>query len=112
MRKQSASSAPANRPARSAKSTSDHKIDLSDIPESTDEELARATRVGRLAATRPAVIHDEAELERVSEEVNSLVTKGIKQHGLPPEEESLLALLTRLIEDYEQCHEPMNHVAP
>lgn len=46
-RKQSASSAPANRPPKSAKSTSDHKIDFRDIPESTDEELARARRVGR-----------------------------------------------------------------
>jgi uncharacterized protein (DUF4415 family) len=46
-RKQSALSARDKRPARSAKHTSDHKIDFSDIPESTDEELARATRVGR-----------------------------------------------------------------
>ena len=46
-RKQSASSAPAKRPARSAKSILNHKIDFSDIPESTDEELARARRVGR-----------------------------------------------------------------
>src|SRR6266849_594756 len=46
-RKQSASSAPAKRPPRSARHISDPKIDFSDIPESTDEELARATRVGR-----------------------------------------------------------------
>jgi hypothetical protein len=57
-----------------------------------------------LAATRPAVIDDDAELERLTEELNGLVTKGIKQAGLSPEEDKLLALLTRLIEDYEQEH--------
>jgi uncharacterized protein (DUF4415 family) len=46
-RQQSASSARAKRPARSAKHITDHEIDFSDIPESTGEELARATRVGR-----------------------------------------------------------------
>jgi hypothetical protein len=61
-----------------------------------------------LAATRPSVITDDAELERLTEEVNHLVTKGIKENQLSPEEEKLLALLTRLIEDYEQRHEPIN----
>jgi uncharacterized protein (DUF4415 family) len=46
-KKQFASSAPEKRRARSAKHTPDHKIDFSDIPESTDSELASATRVGR-----------------------------------------------------------------
>ena len=55
-----------------------------------------------LAATRPRVITDDAELERLTEEVNRLVTKGIKEDSLSPEEEKLLGLLTRLIEDYEQ----------
>jgi len=58
-----------------------------------------------LAASRPAVITDDKELERLTEEVNRLVTKGINDDGLAPEEEKLLALLTRLIEDYEQKHE-------
>jgi hypothetical protein len=40
-----------------------------------------------LAATRPAVIADAAELERLTEEVNRLVTKGIKESVLSPEEE-------------------------
>ena len=61
-----------------------------------------------LAAARPAVISNDAELERLTEEVNCLVTKGIKEDGLSPEEDKLLALLTRLIEDYEQPHEPLN----
>lgn len=55
-----------------------------------------------LAATRPRVITDDSELERLTGEVNRLVTKGIKEERLSPEEEKLLGLLTRLIEDYEQ----------
>jgi hypothetical protein len=50
-----------------------------------------------LSATRPGVITDDAELERLTEEVNRLVTKGIKENRLSPEEEKLLALLTQLI---------------
>jgi hypothetical protein len=64
-----------------------------------------------LAAARPAVITDDKELERLTEEVNRLVTKGIKKDGLDPEEERLLALLTRLIEDYEQRHEPISQLS-
>src|SRR5947207_15469582 len=48
-RKQSASSARAKHPARSAKHIPDSEIDFSDVPESTDADLARATRVGRPA---------------------------------------------------------------
>ncbi len=58
-----------------------------------------------LAATLLGVITDDAELERLTEEVNRLVNKGSKQERLAPEEEKLLALLTRLIEDYEQRFE-------
>jgi len=65
-----------------------------------------------LAAIRPGVITDDAELERLTEEVNRLVTKGIKENRLSPEEEKLLTLLTRLIEDYEQRHEPLNDAVP
>ena len=46
-RKRSASSAPGRRAARSAKRILDSRIDFSDIPESTNEELRRAVRVGR-----------------------------------------------------------------
>ncbi len=50
-RKQFASSAPGKRAAKSGKhmpdSRPDSQIDFSDIPESTDEELQRARRVGR-----------------------------------------------------------------
>lgn len=46
-KRRSASSAHASRAAKSAVPTRDEKIDFSDIPESTDEELRRARRVGR-----------------------------------------------------------------
>lgn len=62
-----------------------------------------------LAATLPGVISDDVELERLTEEVNRLVTKGIKENRLSPEEEKLLALLTRLIEDYEQRQELLHN---
>ena len=38
---------PSKRAGRSAKHIPDSQIDFSDIPESTDEELKRARRVGR-----------------------------------------------------------------
>lgn len=62
-----------------------------------------------LAATRPAVITNDTELERLTDEVNRLMTKGIGEDGLAPEEEELLALLTRLIEDYEQKHQSLDN---
>lgn len=46
-KKRSASSARGKQAARNAKPISDRRIDFSDIPESTDEELKRARRVGR-----------------------------------------------------------------
>ncbi len=51
-----------------------------------------------LAATLPGVVSDDVELEHLTEEVNRLATKGIKENRLSPEEEKLPALLTRLIE--------------
>ena len=46
-RRRFASSARARRAAKSAKPMPDSRINFSDIPESTDEELRRARRVGR-----------------------------------------------------------------
>lgn len=46
-KKRSASSALGSRVAASGKHTSDRRIDFSDIPDSSDEELRRARRVGR-----------------------------------------------------------------
>jgi predicted DNA binding CopG/RHH family protein len=45
--KRFASSARARQAAKNAKPMPDHKINFSDIPESTDAELRRARRVGR-----------------------------------------------------------------
>ena len=45
--KRFASSARAGQAAKNAKPMPDHKINFSDIPESTDAELRRARRVGR-----------------------------------------------------------------
>lgn len=46
-KKQPASSARAKPAAKSARHMPDRQIDFSDVPESTDEELGRAKRVGR-----------------------------------------------------------------
>ena len=46
-KKQSVSSAQDLRAKKNAKHISDNRIDFSDVPESTDEELRSARRVGR-----------------------------------------------------------------
>lgn len=60
----------------------------------------------------PAVITNETELEKMTEEIDRLMTKGIKQGQLSPEEEKLLDLLATLVEDYEDEHYPMPEIAP
>ncbi len=52
-KKRSASSARGPRAGKSGKPIPDSQIDFSDIPESTDEELRRARRVGRPKTGRP-----------------------------------------------------------
>lgn len=46
-KKQSASLAPDKRRAKNVKHILDREIDFSDVPESTDDELTKAIRVGR-----------------------------------------------------------------
>lgn len=46
-KKQSASSARPRQRAKSVRHMPDSRLDLSDIPEATDEQLSRARRVGR-----------------------------------------------------------------
>ena len=65
-----------------------------------------------LMETLPSVISSEEELERLTEEVNRLMTKGIKQNELSPEEERLLELLAVLIETYEDEHYPIPELSP
>ena len=52
-----------------------------------------------LAQTLPAVIETEADNERMLEAVNQLMSKG--EDRLAPEEQTLLRLMVRLIEDFE-----------
>ena len=52
-KRRSESSAQGRRVAKSGKPIPDSQIDFSDIPESTEEELRRARRVGRPKAGRP-----------------------------------------------------------
>lgn len=65
-----------------------------------------------LMQTLPAVITNDDELERMSEEVNRLITKGIKKDKLSPEEDTLLELLSGLIETYEDEHYPIPEASP
>ena len=65
-----------------------------------------------LMQTLPSVISSEAELERLTAEVDRLMTKGIKQGKLSPEEDRLLELLSILIENYEDEHYPFPEAAP
>lgn len=60
----------------------------------------------------PSVISSEEELERMTEQVNRLMTKGIRQDGLSLEEEKLLELMSVLIENYEDEHYPFPEVPP
>lgn len=52
-KRRSGSSTRGGQVATSARPISDSQIDFSDIPESTDEELRRARRVGRPKTGRP-----------------------------------------------------------
>jgi len=65
-----------------------------------------------LMETLPSAISNESELERLTVEVDRLMTKGIKEGALSPEEERLLELLSVLVESYEDEHYPMPDVAP
>ena len=62
-------------------------------------------RYGRLLAkTAPRAIATEVEHERALAVVEALVEKG--EHGMTPEEDTLLDLLTNLIRDYEATAYP------
>ena len=58
------------------------------------------TRYKRLLSqTMPVIIETEAENERMLKVIEKLMAKG---EGLTPEEEKVLKLLTRLVEDFEE----------
>ena len=72
-----------------------------------------STKYGMLLMqTLPAVISSEEELDRLTAEVDRLLSKGIKENSLSPEEEKLLDLLAVLIESYEDEHYPMPEASP
>jgi HTH-type transcriptional regulator / antitoxin HigA len=60
----------------------------------------------------PSAIQNDEELARLTNEVDRLMTKGIKQDGLSPEETRLLETLAILIEAYEDEHYPIEPADP
>ena len=71
------------------------------------------TKYGKLLMqTLPLVISNEQELERLTKEIDRLMSKGIRENALSPEEEQLLELLSILVENYEDKHYPMPEAAP
>lgn len=52
-----------------------------------------------LSRTMPVIIESEAENERMLKVIEKIMDKG---ENLSPEEEKLLKLLTRLVEDFEE----------
>src|SRR5215203_3132010 len=72
-----------------------------------------STKYGMLLMqTLPSVISSDEELESMTAEVDRLMTKGIKEGELSPEEEKLLDLLAVLIESYENEHYPIAEASP
>lgn len=71
-------------------------------------DLRRYSRL--VARAAPLVIETDAEYQRVDAEIGRLLKKGYDQ--LSVEERRLLALLSRLIEDYEDRTFPVPTSAP
>src|SRR4051812_6702232 len=64
-----------------------------------------------LSRAMPVVIKSKAEYERLVEEINRLMTKGIAR-SLSPEEDRVLLLLIKLVEDYEKENYPIPQAPP
>ena len=65
-----------------------------------------------LMETLPSVITNEGELDEMTAVVDRLISKGVKDGTLAPEENRLLELLSTLIEAYEDFHYPMPEASP
>lgn len=65
-----------------------------------------------LMSVLPSVITNDEELDRMTQEIDRLITKDIKQGALSPEEDKLLELLTLLVEEYEDEHYPIEDAPP
>ena len=80
-------------------------------PKKTNPQKIDLQKYARLVAkAAPLVIETEAEFERADAELGKLLRKGLDQ--LSVEEQRLLALLSRLIEDYEDRIFPVPTSAP
>jgi len=62
-----------------------------------------------LSGTLPRIIEDDAELERVAQQLEPLLDKGGDRSR---EEETLCRLLLRLIEDYQQSRRAVPKLTP
>lgn len=95
MRKRSESSARARPPEKSAEHILDSEIDFSDIPESTDEELKWARRVGRAGPGKPLIAFrlEASLLQRLrsvalSEKrsyqtlIHEIIERSVRQHEM------------------------------
>lgn len=60
----------------------------------------------------PAAITNDKELDRLTREIDRLITKDIRQGILSPEEDRLLELLSVLVEEYENKHYPIPKLEP
>lgn len=65
-----------------------------------------------LMSVLPSVITNDEELDRLTKEIDRLITKDIKQGSLSPEEDKLLELLALLVEEYEDEHYPIPEAKP
>jgi len=65
-----------------------------------------------LVSILPSVITNDNDLERLTQEIDRLITKDIKQGELSPEEDRLLELLSVLVEEYEDKHYPIPELLP
>lgn len=63
-----------------------------------------------LTRALPSVIKTEDEYERALREVESLMDKG--EGSLSPEEDALLELMVKLVQDYEDEHHAIPDAAP
>ncbi len=68
-------------------------------------------KYGRLLArTLPSIIQNDEDHERMLSEIERLMDKG--DDHLSPEEEQLLKLMVRLVQDYEDTYSPIEDAAP
>ncbi len=71
------------------------------------------TKYGKLLMqVLPSIISSEDELEKFTGEIDRLMTKGIKDGKLSPEEDQLLDLLSVLVENYEDEYYPIEDASP